>query len=223
MTKPPKAERGLGFTIVELLVVIAVMGLLVLLAAPALRGMISSQTVEAAGSAISSAMESARLEAISRKSPVWLGFASQTNAGRLELLVVPMLSKDGTADPRSDNLIPLARPARLTDIALTGFSELTPETRSLLNSQRSAVLSNLSSSTTGATISLGGVNYAKTITFSPRGEAMLSGSPSSTNGFDPLIAIGLRQSRGTTVPADAQELAVLLDGSIASPEILRVR
>jgi hypothetical protein len=80
----------------------------------------------------------------------------------------------------------------------------------------------LSSYTGGMAFQIGQVNFINrsTATFTPLGEVTTNATPATTDGFDPRIAIGLRQARGTAL-LSGNDIAVAIDGSVGTPTILR--
>jgi hypothetical protein len=60
----------------------------------------------------------------------------------------------------------------------------------------------------------------RTITFTPLGEVTTNAAPSTSDGFDPRLAIGLRQARGTSLMTN-NDIAVVIDGSVGLPTIYR--
>ena len=104
---PPPRSSSSGFTLTELLVVVAIMGCLAAVSVPAAQGLAGSgkfnQTVEG----IASILEQARSYAVGQNTYVWVAFypidpatlpAPYTEQGGEQLYVVPYASTDGT-DP----------------------------------------------------------------------------------------------------------------------------
>ena len=113
-----------GFTFLELLVVTAIIGVLMVLVTPAFKGIKSAGDVTDAASRIRGALEEARNYAMANNTYVWVGFYEEdttaitpTNIappypGKGRVILAAVASKDGTAncqDPNSttSNRIPL--------------------------------------------------------------------------------------------------------------------
>lgn len=52
------------------------------------------------------------------------------------------------------------------------------------------------------------------------GEVTAKADANSTNGFDPRIGIGLRQTRGTALIPN-NDIVVVIDGSVGIPTVYR--
>ncbi len=102
----PEPSARLGFTIVELLVVLAVMMLMIGILVPALAGMKGAQDVTSTGYEIAGTLERARAYAMANNTYVWVGFsevdatkdpsAVPQTAGAGRVAVLAVASKDGT-------------------------------------------------------------------------------------------------------------------------------
>lgn len=88
MSRPPatKPRRPAGFTLVELLLVLALVGLLAALAAPSLSGTLARVRLDAAASEVRTAWSDARLEAMRTGEPV----AFQCRLGTNQYLLSPL-------------------------------------------------------------------------------------------------------------------------------------
>lgn len=92
MRPPPNARarrRAAGYTLVELLIVFAVIGALVSLAAPSAAGLRGGQAVRGARGEIVATVEAARGAAIQRGKPAWLVRKGNT---------LVAVAEDGTAE-----------------------------------------------------------------------------------------------------------------------------
>lgn len=201
--------------------VIAIVALLATFAVPGISAIASSRGITQATYEINSMLELARSEATSRQTYVWVGFQPVTNNQNLDLAVGLVCSRDGSPETTSTNLLPLSRVVTIQRVGLLGFDQLNSATRGLTSN---AVTPLNVSTNNGVNFSNGATSFssAHTITFTPRGEAMLRPSPSSFDGFDQNICVGLRKSRGTQLPVGDDDAAVLLDGSTGISRILRV-
>lgn len=210
-----KAKGGEGFTFIELLVVLAIFGILASLIVPAFNSIGAARGVVAASYKISEALELARSEAVARRTYVWLGLQDSTNFGNRNLHLGVVYSKDGSTNNSPTNIQAISRSILLENVALVELIETGENTPKYLGAMA------LSTNIAGATFSIGSQSFSKkTITFTPAGEAMLTGFPSSTTSFESQILIGLRACRGITESTN-NDIAVVVDSSTGIPAIFR--
>ena len=157
----------------------------------------------------------ARSEAISRQTFVWLGIQQQTNSGNICLRVGLVCSKDGTTNTNATNLQPIGRALLVERVGLGGTGTLDVGTN-LTGTSDLAGFSGGISFQIGQTI----FSDKRSITFTPLGEVTTNATPTSADGFDPRISVGLRQARGTTLMTN-NDIAAVIDGSVGLPTIFR--
>lgn len=216
-------KNYIAFSLVELLVVIAIVAVLAALAAPAIRGMSTSQTLGSAADEIAALFEIARAEAVMRSAPVWVGFATRVQAGNPEVLVASVVSRDGSFPTSPANLDPLGRALVFRNLALDSLPALRSESTALIEPARRSLWADIAGSTNGANFTVSGQTYTNTITFTPQGDVLLKGEPLPTDGFDSVIGLVLRETRGTVSPPNAQELALGIDGATGLTTLYRIR
>lgn len=201
-----------ALSILELLVVIAIVTVLAGLAIPAFNSIGQAKGSSQAAHQLAAAVELARAEAIARNTFVWLGIQSEVQAGNSALRVALVASDRPTAS--AQDLRPLVRPFLLHNVTLSAPEDLD------VGTDLSGVM-DVRNNAESLSFDLGsGRTFATTVTFTPSGEALLKGLPSGSDGFVPEIAIGCRQTRGTT-PVPGADNIVLIDGSTARSSILR--
>lgn len=178
--------RNFAFSLIELLVVVALVGLLMVLTVPALVSIAQGQGMKRGITATSDMLELARADAMAKSTWVWVGFADTTadNVAKTpELTLVAVSSRDGTTNTATANLTALTKPIRVSDVAL-----LTSATQWASNSVA------LKGSSFQFTTTVGGSakNFTGSVlAFSPQGEALLNPAMVS-----PWIEVGLQQMRG---------------------------
>lgn len=75
----PTQPRQNGFTLIETLIVVAVIGILVLISAPAFLGMLNRFKLTGASREVASLMQAARMEAIKMNAPAQVNYDSTSN------------------------------------------------------------------------------------------------------------------------------------------------
>jgi type II secretory pathway pseudopilin PulG len=202
--------------LVELLVVVAIIVLLAAAITPVFNSIGQARGVTEAAYQVAAAVELARSEAVARQTYVWL--ALQTNSGNLDLRIGLVYSKDGSGtNTNTANLQPIGKAILIQRTALVDPSGWgAGEVGTSLGNPPSFPLSG------GLRFTIGSSAFTNsgTVTFTPLGEVMTNSAPSATDAFVPRIAIGLRQSRGTTA-ATGNDIAVVIDGSVGIPTLYR--
>lgn len=184
----PPFRGAAGFSLIEILVVVALLILVMALTAPALVGIVQGQGMKRAIGDVSGIAEQARSEAMATSTWTWLGFAQQDKGTHSELVAVVVASLDGTTNMAQDNLRMIAAPVRVENVKL-------------LNT-----LTDWGQGVSG-TVPLSGANFSfsqnirgQNITFN---NAVLgfNSQGEATRGdgsVPPWIEIGLRELKGTT-------------------------
>jgi prepilin-type N-terminal cleavage/methylation domain-containing protein len=217
--------RKTAFSLVELLVVIAIIAILTSFTVTGFKNIATSHGVGQAAADVNGILELARNEAVTRQTYVWAAFREATNSGVLEIQMALAGSIDGTPNAAGTNLMALSRVVRARNVGLTNWGDLKPETQALLTNAPAPVDLGSTAGITYTNLPL--AKFPSTsITFTPRGEAMLKGSPATADGFTPLIAIGIVPSRGDTKDPSTKEnrkedTAVVVDGSTGMSRVLR--
>lgn len=231
-----------GFTLIELLIVVGIIGLLLVLIAPAFTTIKSGADVTSAAYTIKGVLETARTYAQANNTYTWVGFAGsigETVTGNVALVAVT--SKDGTDLGTSINQVgnrvdittglrPIGKVMRLDNahIGDTGMPQPSPspapefETRASVNVNYRLGASGSQYNSDYYFVEQG-TQFDRWIRFSPRGEAVVKGGGTQITQY---AEVGLLPSHGTTLaattnPATGNLLAVQISGFGGNVRIYR--
>jgi prepilin-type N-terminal cleavage/methylation domain-containing protein len=237
-----RARRYSGFTLLELLMVIGIIGLLLVLIAPAFTTIKGGTDVTSAAYTIKGVLDTARTYAKANNTYAWVGFSGSigsTVTGSVVLSVVA--SKDGTDLGTSVNqvgnrvditarLTPISRVMKLenTHVGDTGTPQPSPspapefETRASVNVNYRIGASGSQYDSDYYFIEQGR-QFDRWIRFSPRGEAVVKGGGTQITQY---AEVGLLPTHGTALaiainPALGNIVAIQVSGVGGNVRIFR--
>jgi Tfp pilus assembly protein FimT len=210
-----RRSSGNAFSLIELLVVINIVIYFCWVTFPSLNSILTGQGVSEAAYGVSAAVEQARNLAVTRKTYVWLAMQEEVSDGNLGIRLGIVSSKDGTANTNASNLLPHGKPLLIPRVGLAEIGDVKTTAPS-----NGAV--DLTDFLGGIRFRIGSVSFdqGRTVTFMPLGEASTNPVPSLSSGFDPLMLLSLRQTRGTNM-IPGNDISVAIDGSVGIPTIYR--
>ena len=240
---PTSAERGSesvwGFTLLELLIVVGIVGLLLLLIAPAFTTIKSGTDVTSAAYTIKGVLDTARTHAKAKNTYTWVGFADSVGSnvtGSVALAVVA--SKDGSDLGTGVNQVgnrvdittgvtPIGKVMRLDNAHLGDTG--TPTNDGTDFESRPAVNINYRIGAAGSTYNSDyyflaqGTQFDRWIRFSPRGEAVVKGGSTQIAHY---AEVGLLPTHGTAIaatinPASGNLVAIQISGFAGNVRIYR--
>ena len=247
-TLETQRERASAFTLLELLIVVGIIGLLLVLIAPAFTYIKGGTDVTSAAYTIQGVLDTARTYAKANNTYTWVGFFEEDvssttpgmpGVGRLVMSIVA--SKDGTIiyDPTNlaqqdltTRVLQVGKLAKIDNVHLWTHTDAPSGAGSTFDT-RPNVLSTYcigSSSPAASTIPFGypvgnpapaaQYTFVKAIQFSPRGEARIN---NNSNALQAVAEIGLEPTHGATVPASipANVVAVQFTGVGGDARIYR--
>jgi prepilin-type N-terminal cleavage/methylation domain-containing protein len=203
----PASKRLNAFSLIELLVVLAIIGVLAAFAMPAFTAIGQARGVTEAGYQIGAVLELARAEAIAQRTYVRAALITTNTDGRPEVRVGAVASGDGTSG--TNDLRPVMRVTTLRDVTLTG-------------SGLGNVTELVTGSPSGISFRIGRTEFGNgpVITFTPGGEAMTNALPIEDTGFTPRMGLGVSESRGNTTLTN-NALQITIDGATGAVQVLR--
>ncbi len=236
-----RAREPCGFTLVELIVVIALISTLMVLVAPAFTGIKSAGDVTSAAYTIKDALEQARTHAMAYETYVWIGFYEEpagqpsTNPatpGTGRIVISTIASADGTTvyNPRSLAAIDPTRVTQLNKLVKVEGTHLAtfPDgsgTGDTFDSRPAAIYETAKiGDTTPPNPSLTPFQYpvgnpapdaqytfVKAVEFSPRGEARIN---NRNYTLKTVAEIGLQPTHGTTVDVNSRNIIAIQFGAL---------
>ena len=192
----PRPDIRGAFSLIELLIVIAIITVLAALALPAFNSIRNASGLTKTASDIAGILEQARAYAMAQNTYVWVGFQTNQANGTDTLIVGVISSKTGSSNP-SNNVVQLGKITRFENVQLVPNLPANSGSRPAANVQ-------LVDATNFAF-----TNWANTqvIRWDSRGEARISASQLSR-----IIEIGLQGSAGGAVRNASNNAAVQLGG-----------
>jgi len=210
-----------GFTLIELLIVIGIMGVLLVLIAPAFTSIKSGTDVTSAAYTIKGVLDTARTYAKANNTYTWVGFyeenvenaaspnSSSPAIGRVLMSVVA--SKDGTniaagGAMSSASLIQVGKLTKVENVHLAAFTDGSGQAPAETFATRPPVtfngaqysLAGMPNSTTPFTYPAGSpYTFSRVVQFSPRGEAVIGNS--AQNSLQPAAEVGVQPTHGITL------------------------
>jgi hypothetical protein len=202
------------------------MSILASVSMPAFLALASGQNVTRSAYDLAGYLEYARAEAIARQTYVWVGIQTVDTGSAYEVRVGAAYSKDGSgANLASSNLAPLAKMLVIPQAQLKSLADLDDKIRE----QCGVTTVSLAKNEQGVeNMTVGNQDFARasgarSLTFTPGGEAVLNGSVAAFDGFDPWIDLGLQETKGKQRRAGADQAALVLAGSHGGVRILRIQ
>jgi len=213
-----------GFTLIELLIVIGIMGVLLVLIAPAFTTIKGGTDVTSAAYTIQGVLDTARTYARSNDTYTWVGFYEENSEnpaspnsdtparGRVIMSVVA--SKDGTniatGGPMSSaSLIQVGKLTKIDNLHLWTHTDTPPGTGSTFDLRPNVTSaycigdSSPSNSTTPFQYPVGNpapsaqYTFRKVVQFSPTGEVRIN---NNANSLQPIAEIALQPTHGAALP-----------------------
>ena len=236
-----RTREPCGFTLVELIVVIALISTLMVLVAPAFTGIKSAGDVTSAAYTIKDALEQARTHAMAYETYVWIGFYEEpagqpsTNPatpGTGRIVISTIASADGTTvyNPRSLAAIDPTRVTQLNKLVKVEGTHLAtfPDgsgTGDTFDSRPAAIYETAKiGDTTPPNPSLTPFQYpvgnpapaaqytfVKAVEFSPRGEARIN---NRNYTLKTVAEIGLQPTHGTAVDVNSRNIIAIQFGAL---------
>jgi prepilin-type N-terminal cleavage/methylation domain-containing protein len=236
-----RVREAYGFTLVELIVVIALICTLMVLVAPAFTGIKSGGDVTSAAYTIKDALEQARTHAMAYETYVWIGFYEEpagqpsTNPatpGTGRIVISTIASADGTTvyNPRSLAAIDPTRVTQLNKLVKVEGTHLAtfPDgsgTGDTFDSRPAAIYETAKiGDTTPPNPSLTPFQYpvgnpapaaqytfVKAVEFSPRGEARIN---NRNYTLKTVAEIGLQPTHGTAVDVNSRNIIAIQFGAL---------
>jgi prepilin-type N-terminal cleavage/methylation domain-containing protein len=217
------SSRSSGFSLVELLVVLAIIALMTALLSPALSSLSQSQNFSANVAEISNLIKQAKANAMAQNTFVWLGFASSTSNGSPLIAISAVAGTGGlSTDLANGNTAPVMKPLVLRNVQIVSsvglnFSATLNNPAVYNTTNNTDLLSFTPTPSVSFSQSVAGqtTTFTPVIIFTPDGEATLE-TPTQ-----PFQCIGIGLKAGPLAAVNAQVAAIQISGLSAEPTLFR--
>lgn len=218
MNKSPTA----GFSLIELLTVLALVATLAVAALPAVSSLAGTRGVSRAAYDVSSHLEQARAYAMARGTFVWVGLANMRNpdTGSLAVTAFAFASRDGSSDQSAQNLVPLSKPVEVPNVALADVSQQAFASRRSGNNVLQVTDLPVANETFPFPTQFSTISGLRVVQIRPSGEAEVQGAQKDWSAFR-WLEIGLRQARGETISEGPDGAAVQMAGLTGQVQVFR--
>lgn len=218
---PARAGGWGGFSLIEIISVISVAIVITALTVPAVNNILRGQAMTSATTGVSSMIDMARTEAMSKNTYVWLGFRNSKGSGNtMELWVTAVRSLDGTSllSTAGTNIRSLTKVQKFANIGIAPYASLSQPVQQMLATAKEDPGSgsvDIASTTSnpGFEIPVGGANvtFNNILIFTPQGQLICpvpASGVSPTMPFIPKMLVGLAKYVSPTLIAQAEKDSV---------------
>jgi len=183
------ASNGGGFTLVELLVAMAVIGLLTTATIPVFSSIGGAQNMTQSSSTLATILEQAQAQARAHHTYVWVGILADTNAGTSGLTVAAVESRTGQATDLGTpaNIQPIMKPRFMSNLALTDNPSVSGAASGGIDISAPIQGGGTGSSSFQALVGGSVKTFQHVLQFSPNGESIL---PSAS--LYPWVNVGIK-------------------------------
>ncbi len=226
---PSHGENRRAFSLVELMVVMAIMAIVIGLTGPALTALLGSNGISAGASGLAEQLDRARAYAVARQTYVYVGLGNfrgsapdnqgQAGVGRVGVFTVTSPTGSSVVPADISNCRPIGRMERLNGVMI---GKVSSRTGGLERPNNASVVS----LEEGATVSppmtyplIGATQFAFpwVLEFSPQGMVRILGRPNQPG----LVEIGLQAVRGDQAGVDPNVAVIQLSGLIGRITVFR--
>jgi prepilin-type N-terminal cleavage/methylation domain-containing protein len=232
-------DRSSGFTLVELLIVIGIMGLLFAMAGPALSALKGAGDIGKASGDIQGILEQARSYAMANNTYVYVGIQEQdginptaaAGVGQVALGIVASVNglrpySNSPATPSAlsvSNITPVGKVKYFVNLHLTNAS--TAGTNGNMNRQVAEIDmgTNTNSVTTFQIPTSGTAKYSfkRVVEFDPQGIARYQSNAANLNSVINYLEIPLMTARGNKAITNPNTAAIQIDGITGAVRLYR--
>jgi prepilin-type N-terminal cleavage/methylation domain-containing protein len=221
MFPAPKPRTSVsGFTLIELVMVMAIMLMVLGFAAPSVVGILKGKKIEQALSTVTGVLEQARMDAATQNTYLWTGFmnvaARDSKSGVDELWMMTFRGRSGEnrIPTNAEDVLPVSTLQRVEGVNMVEVDKLPDRVKALLPVTYKDVASSPKSQaklTWKGTAATGTREFDRILLFTPRGEALWeTGSPKELPLSEPNFVVGLSRTQNGNVAPNEKDMAVVL-------------